>query len=240
MILERVKGSRFSRVLPLWVDYAVVLIAGGPSLTREQVQLVRTAREADKVRVITVNDAYLIAPWSEVNYAADAKWYGWHAQGVAKPALGLTAEDVRVRWAAYGGERCAIAWGNDMLADERVHILRNLHDDVHGTGLASDPGYLVTGRNSGFQSLNLAVHAGARQVILLGYDGQPAANGATHWHGGHPKPSAGIYEHIRRSFSAVERDLEAVGVRVVNCSPGSAIESFTKADLAETLGALRC
>ena len=87
----------------------------------------------------------------------------------------------------------------------------------------------------------LAVLAGARTVILLGYDGKPAANGATHWHGGHPKPSsAAIFQHARRAFSAVERDLEAVGVRVVNCSPGSAIESFPKADLAETLEALPC
>ncbi len=239
MILERVKGERFSRVLPLWQDFAAVLIAGGPSLTREQVDLVRDAREADKVRVVTVNDGYLIAPWSELNYAADAKWYAWHAAGVEKPALGLTAEDVRLRWRAYGGERCSIAWGNDTIADERVHVLRNMHDDTnHGTGLSRDPGRLVTGRNSGFQALNLAVLAGAKKVILLGYDGQPGPNGLTHWHGGHPKPSSGIYDLMRQAFSAAEHDLEAAGVHVVNCSPGSAFNSFPKADLAETLEAL--
>lgn len=235
MILERLAGSRYSRVLPAWRGLAAVLIGGGPSLTADQVEAVRVARMAERVRVVVVNDAYLLAPWADVHYAADGKWHAWHEAGIPKPALGLSAEQVRARWAAFPGQKASIEWGGERVGDERVHVLKNLHDSCHAYGLSTNAERLVTGRHSGFQALNLAVLAGASRVILLGYDGAPGADGATHWHGGHPKASAGIYDKIRASFSAVERELEAAGVAVVNCSPGSAINSFPKASIAEAL-----
>jgi hypothetical protein len=67
-----------------WEGKTVVCIAGGPSLTKEQLELVRAARERDAVRVIVINDAYLIAPWADVLYFADARWAKWHVQGVDK------------------------------------------------------------------------------------------------------------------------------------------------------------
>ena len=47
-----------------------------------------------------MNDSYLLAPWADIHYASDPRWHAWHTAGVPKPALGLTAEDVRERWAA--------------------------------------------------------------------------------------------------------------------------------------------
>lgn len=243
MILERIEGSRRSRVLPAWQGLTAALIAGGPSLTLSDVEIVRQARLQGRLRVIVVNDAYLLAPWADVHYAADAKWHAWHTAGIAKPALGLTAGEVAERWRVFAGQKAAVEWGteyptpqpNAVIADESVHLLGNLHEPYHGEGLSMDPERIVTGRHSGFQALNLAVLAGANTIILLGYDGAPAADGRTHWHGGHPTPSAGIFEHIRRSFSAVERELEAAGVTVLNCSPGSAINSFPKVPLAAAL-----
>jgi hypothetical protein len=86
------------------------------------------------------------------------------------------------------------------------------------------------------QSLNIATLAGAKEVILLGLDGRPAEDGRQNFHGGHPWPTPqAFYEAMRKGFSAVEHDLEASGVRVVNASPGSAIDSFPKMGLAEAL-----
>lgn len=212
-----------------------VLIGGGPSLTVEQVQEVRVAREADLVRVVVVNDAYLLAPWADVHHASDFKWHKWHSEGVAKPAIGLSAEEVRDRWRAFAGQKCSITWGADRLPDHSVHALRNLNDHFHGYGLSRDPERIVTGRHSGFQALNIATLAGASRVILLGYDGGRSESGATHWHGGHPTPSSDLSEYILRSFSAIEGDLEAMGVEVLNCSPGSRINSFRRARLADAL-----
>lgn len=239
MILERVKGERYSRVLPLWSDFAVAILAGGPSLTREQVAQVASAREADLLRVVVVNDAYLLAPWADLHYAADAKWHRWHTKGLDKPKLGLAAAQVAALWAAFPGERCSIQSSEEVL-DERVHILKNLHHPSYGMGLSLDPEMIVVGKNSGFQALNVAVLAGAKRVILLGYDGAIAKDGTSHWHGGHPKPStARTYEQFRQAFSAAEGALEKAGVSVVNCSPGTAINSFPKVPLEVALEGLK-
>lgn len=194
------------------------------------------AREADRVRVVVVNDAYLLAPWADVHYAADAKWHRWHTQGIEKPLIGLSAAEVRERWAAFAGERCSIQ-SSAPHVDERVHLLRNKHFPLVQDGeISTDPLLLTTGRNSGFQALNLAILAGARRILLLGYDGAPGADGRAHWHGEHPEVAlASQYEAFRRSFSAAERSIEAVGVTVINCSPGSAINSFPKSALEDAL-----
>ena len=82
-------------------------------------------------------------------------------------------------------------------------MLRNFHPGGHGTGLSLDPDKLVTGHNSGFQALNLAVLAGARRILLLGYDGKAGQDGRTHWSGGHPRPTAaGAWEQYRRAMTA--------------------------------------
>lgn len=237
MILERIAGERFSRILPLWVDYPVAIIAGGPSLTPDQVAQVGLAREADRLRVIAVNDAYLLAPWADLHYAADAKWHQWHAAGVAKPAIGLTADQVRERWQNFAGVKCSAQSHED--APEHVHLMRNTHHPAHGLGLSRDPGALVSGRNSGFQAFNLAVLSGAKLLLLLGFDGALGKDGATHWHGGHPRPPHHrVYSEFRRAMSAAERDVEAMGVRVLNCSPGSAIDSWPKVPLTAALESL--
>jgi hypothetical protein len=44
-----------------------------------------------------------------------------------------------------------------------------------------------------------------------------------------------VWPFIARSFSCVENELEAAGVRVVNCSLNSAIGSFEKVALADAL-----
>lgn len=236
MILERIPGSRFSRVLPAWPGATVALLAGGPSLTPELFAMVGEARKADRLRVIAINDSYLLAPWADVHYAADAKWHRWHSAGI--PKVGLPAEEVRARWAAFPGQKCTIENCGGHVVDDTVHIMRN-RDKVTNphSGLSHDPEALATGRHSGFMALNLAILAGATNILLLGYDAKRGADGAPHWHGDHPVPSRAedAYVEFKMSFSKAQRDIEAAGVRVINCSMGSAIETFPKMPLAEAL-----
>lgn len=235
-ILRRLPAERFSEVLPAWQGATVVLVGGGPSLTLAQVALVAEAHAAGAVRVIAVNDVYLWIPWAEVLYGADSHWWGWQIEGVAKPVLGLSAAQVRERFRAFAGQKCTIQNSGENVADDAVHMLRNLKHPLHSQGLSLDPRYLATGRNSGYQALNLAVLAGAKTIVLLGFDGRPAVDGKTHWSGGHPRPTpAAAYEEYRRAFSAGESAIAAAGVRVINASPGSAIDSFPKMELEQAL-----
>lgn len=241
MILHRIPGERFSRVEKEWEGETVALLGGGPSLTREQVEMVRAAG----LRCIAVNDAYLWADFADVVYFADSHWWKWHAHGVyqngnqalsfAKPRLGLTTEQIRERFASFAGQKCSIQNSGANIRDDAVHILRNSAFPGHSTGLSLDPCALVTGRNSGFQALNLAVLAGAKTILLLGYDGQ-RVNGKDHWHGGHPRPTPeAAYPHYRAAFSEAAKAIREAGVRVINCAPASAIETFEKMTLEDAL-----
>lgn len=233
MILRRLAGERFSEVLRAWEGATVVVIGGGLSLTLEQVALVRTAHAAGKVRCIAVNDAYLWAEFADVLYGADARWWGWQEAGLPKPILGMSGDQVRERYRAFAGQRCTIEHsGNDV--DDAIHMLRNHRSEpYHVQGLSLEPTALATasGKNSGFQAINIATLSGGKTILLLGIDGRSG-----HFHGGHPQPTpAQFYDEMRKAFSAAENSLKAAGVQVVNCSPGSSVDSFPKMDLAQAL-----
>ena len=234
--LRRLPASRYSIVEPVWSGDTVVIIAGGPSLTHEQVLLVQRAHAAGRVRCVVVNDAYLLAPFADVLYFADSHWWKWHTEGIPKPSLGMTAEQVVAAFRAFAGVRCTIKNSGANVTDDNVHMLLNATIGNPRLGLSSEPTALVTGRHSGFQALNLSVLAGAVRVLLLGFDARASQN-KTHWFGEHPRPTnPSIYAEIKKSFSMAEKLLKAAQVDVVNCSPGTAIDSFPKSTIAEALG----
>ena len=237
ILRRRADHPSFSLVDPNWKDETVVLIAGGPSVTVEQVGLAERAHAAGRVRCIVVNDAYLLAPWADLLYAADAHWWRWHQDGLEKKSLGLTAAQVAERFAAFQGERCAISNSvNKVKMPPGVHVIANAGGNVHGDGLSLKAYEIFTGRHSGFQAINVAVLAGAKTLLLLGYDGRAAKDGRTHWFGEHPRPTPpAIFGEIKKSFAAVEKLLRQAGVTVINCSPGSAIDAFPKMVLEDVL-----
>lgn len=233
MILRKI-DARFSEVVPEWEGQTAVLLAGGPSLDAWQVAQVKARRKS--LRVIAVNDTYLWAPWADVCYAADSKWHKWQQDGIDRPLIGMDAAQVRQTWTDFAGQKCSIENSGASISDPAVHILRNKTHPNHGNELSSDPRYLGTGRNSAFQALNLALLAGAKRIILLGIDGRAAKDGRTHWFGDHPSPTnPAIFEQMRLAFTAVERALPGTGIEVINCSPGSFIESFPKKELEDVI-----
>lgn len=229
MILERLANGRYSRVLPVWQGRTVVILGGGPSLTGAHFKAARRARQADRIRAIAVNDSYLHAPWADVDYAADVKWHRWHTHGLPKPELNLRAEEVAARWKSFAGQKCSIEPTAKHVPDA-VHILRNREARMaHGCQISRDPEFLFTGYHGGFQALNIAVLAGARTVLLLGFDARRGSKGEAHWHGDHPVKSANSdanYARMIESFDEAAADL--AGVLVVNCSFESAITAFPK------------
>lgn len=234
MILYKKQG-RFSEVLPEWEGGTAILIGGGPSLTDEQIAIAEDAHASGDAHVIAINDAYLLMPHADVCYAADAKWHAWHNKGIENRKLRLMAAQVAERWANFAGQKCSIETSMENIYDPAVHILKSLSHPHNGFGLSRDPCYLATGWHSGFQALNIALLAGAKTILLLGFDGK-RIDGKAHWFGEHPTPSSdAIYEKMRMAFSHAEKDIRALGVRVINCSMGSAIESFEKMDISKAL-----
>lgn len=101
--------------------------------------------------------------------------------------------------------------------------------------MLDEPGVLGWGGNSGFHALNLAVQAGARRIVLVGYDMTIA--GGVHWHGRHPSalnnPTAGNIDRWRRVMDAAAPMLAECGVEVLNASAVSALAAFPKVAFEE-------
>lgn len=185
-------------------QHTFVLIGGGPSLTRDDVDAVR-----GHARVIAINDAYTLAPWADALYAADRKWIDWH-DGVP----------------SFHGPKYSIE-SHDTTTRPEWTVLRNTGFD----GLETDPSGLRTGFNSGYQAINLAVHLGARRIILLGYDMMISRDGLSHWFGDHPDKSVSPYLQMREAFTTLRAPLSDLGVDVVNCSRWTALDVFPRAPL---------
>jgi hypothetical protein len=195
----------------LWPGATVCVIATGPSLCQDDVDYVR-----GKARVITINDAYRLAPWADAMYATDAKWWHWH-EGVP----GFTGP----KWSMNHS-----AWNLHRARYPDVMLLANTGPD----GLEHRPTGLKNGRNSGYAAINLAYHYGAKRIVLLGYDMQ-RRGGKSHFFGEHPNNQRSPYDMFRRRFQSIVKPLAKAGVEVINCSRNSVLECFPKADLRETL-----
>jgi hypothetical protein len=191
----------------LWPGSTVVCLGTGPSLTTEDVAYVR-----GKARVIAVNDAVTLAPDADVLYACDFKWWHWHRGAPAFQGLKFALTKHAER---YPG----------------VTVLRNTGD----TGLERDPSGLKTGKNSGYQAINLAVHLGAARVILLGYDMTATGRKGGHFFGAHPDQSMPPFALCLRHFASLVAPLATAGVEVLNCTRQTALTVFPQPALEAVL-----
>ena len=190
----------------LWPGETVAILASGPSLTQEDADYVR-----GKARVIAINTSYQMAPWADVLYAADEKWWRWN-KGVPE----------------FHGMKYGLTKGSERYG---VTVLRRGVD----TGLSLNPAVLSAGKNGGYQAINLAVLLGASRILLLGYDMQMGPNGKGHWHPDHPNKSRANYQAFLSFFSTLVQPLKDAGVSIVNCTTRTALHAFPKMALREAL-----
>lgn len=181
----------------------------GPSLTADDVLLTRW-----RGQTIAVNDAYRIAPWAEILYACDKRWWDYHIQSVRDRFRGrlVTIDDAAA--VEHGLER----WRS-----------------VDESGLSRERGLLHQGCNSGYQAINLAYLLGATEIILLGYDMGPAATGETHFFGDHPGPLRvkSPFDLFRSRFETIHPN--EYGIRIINCSRRTALTCFETMSLGSAL-----
>ncbi len=211
-------------VTPEWKGETVAILASGPSLTRQQCDAVR-----GKCRVIAVNnqgidterDGVMVpafAPWADILYAADSKWWRHYRDR----ALKFEGRKVTAR--------ATLPW------PEVYSLIQSIE---HPT-FDPRPTHIVSGGNSGYQATHLAVHLGAKKIILLGFDMKDGQQGKRHWFGNHPGKlnSRGSYSTWKSAFDKFAGVLNRMDVQVINCTPNSALRSFRRAPLEVALSAL--
>lgn len=185
----------------LWPGSTVVVAGSGPSLTAADLEFCRERG----ARTIVVNDAYKLAPWADVMYAADDKYWRWENGAPDFKGLKYTIRPCRKEWP---GLMTVLNTGRE--------------------GLELVPTGVRTGFHSGYQAINLAFHLGASRVVLLGCDMR-----GDHFFGSHRDKSRPPFTAGIQAYETLVQPLKAAGVDVVNCTPRSAIKAFPMASLQD-------
>lgn len=200
----------------LWPGSTIVCIATGPSLVEEDVAFV-----CGRARVIAINDAVRLAPWADILYSSDHRWFrhydGWPSfQGMR---YGVVPRRLRTR---LGEVARRLNWPRD------IRVLQNTGE----RGLELNPMALRTGGNSGYAAINLAVHLGGARIVLLGYD--MALREKAHFFGDHPpriREAQPPFPMFRKNFTTIVAPLRELGIDVINCSRETALTCFPRAAL---------
>lgn len=190
---------------------AVAIVATGPSVAAARLEQLEGT-----VATIAVNDAWRLTPWAFALYACDRQWWEVHGDAVA---------------AGFNGE----CWTQDA-ETARARGIRHIPGDLHKPGLSADPALIHCNAHSGAQAINLAVHWGARRLILVGFDMAPDGR-REHYFGPHPRPlrNGSPYQVFLKKYPAIAKDLQAIGAEVWNASPRSALTLFPRVTLEDAL-----
>lgn len=195
------------RVPRMWEGQQAVVLASGPSMSQSVADMVRYV---PALRVIAVNNTFRLAPWADMLYACDERWWAVNSkEALAFHGLKVSCEDARFK---------------------EVLMLKN----TGSQGFDPDPGNIRTGGNSGYQAVHIAAHAGVRRILLCGFDMKGG-----HWHPEHKtplrEPSDACFMRWVRAFVDLADELKRRGIEVWNCTPDSALECFPSVALDDAL-----
>lgn len=163
--------------------------------------------------MIAVSDAYKLAPFADVLYSCDARWWRLHG-GVPE----------------FGGSKHSFQKVDTKGVEVTPLLARSS---------APHPALAVGGGNSGYQAVLLAVRRQRNPIILLGFDCLARKSGKTHFHGDHPRPlknpAAPDFGRWVEAFNRLAPALHGLGIEVINCSRETALTCFPRKPLEDVL-----
>jgi hypothetical protein len=223
-----VKTDNYWTVQKLWPDSTVFIVGGGKSLNRTGLQWNETNKGEilqaisndlscihDK-RVIGVNDSFKLGDWIDICFYGDTRWFDWNVDAITK----------------FSGLVICCHPQN------KVDWIKTV-DRENGFGINRNPKLVNWNKSSGGAAINLAVHLGAKNIVLIGFDMFMEADGEDNWHKEHKilnKVKSSPYERMRKAFAEIKHDTDSIGIRIINTSLTSRIEDFEKMPLEEAVG----
>lgn len=187
-------------IKPEWKGETVAIFASGPSMSPE---IAESVRETD-VRVIAINNQAIdCAPWADVIWGSDFKWWNQHYADVKDNP----------------GRKLHILQGQAHPGVETLLLSTQPYDER--------PTHISGGLNSGYAALCLAAKLGAARIMLYGYD-MRAVNGKFRRFDYHqnlnskPRFAQWILQYEKLAPELMNKR----GIDVINCTPGSALRCF--------------
>lgn len=212
----------------IWEDSQCIIIGGGHSIPYEFGVPEEIIQEVYKGKlgpasyspymssihdqhIIAVNMAYKIGTWMDCVFFGDHGFLD-HREGelLGWPGLRITSAPETT---TYQG---------------RLKIVER--DTVKKIGSSPEPNKICWNMNSGSAAIDLAVHFGAKRIILLGFDMKLDGANNQHWHKYYTSNLQSIQATMKmhlKSFPVLAEDLKG-RVEIINASPDSAIDSFPK------------
>ena len=224
----------------MWDGGDVWILGGGPSLTRqfdipdEVVQRVVSGASLPDVyspymsaihskHVIGINVAFMIGNWIDMVFFGDPGFFLKYRDKLAAfPKLRVT---------------CVPSAG-------RASWIKLLPlDRSHRRGISSFPNMVSWNKNSGAAAISIAANAGAKRIILVGFDMKLGQDKRRHWHDIYKR---GVVTNDRQmmklhfsrhllGFPEIAKDARARGIEILNACPDSAIKDFPKVTVKELL-----
>jgi len=227
------------QVPKIWEDGDVWILGGGPSVVKQfdiPEEVVKSVIEGtshpsvyssymaplhDK-HVIGINVAYMIGSWIDMVFFGDIGFFLKHMNELAKfPGLKVSCHPQ---------------------ADKYDWIKFVPRDKNHPRGISEHPARVSWNNNSGSAAISIAANAGAKRIILLGFDMKLDGQSKQHWHNLYGKrdrkpgkPVRLPFERHLRGFEEIAKDAKKRGIEIINCCPDSAITQFPKYTLRELL-----
>jgi hypothetical protein len=191
-----------------WPGERCFILCGGASLQAQR-HLVPNLQG----RVIAVKHGVLVRPDANVLFFA-----GERPAEIAPPLL----KRFRGQYIVVRGR------GHQVFPDTAKRVGRTA---TH-LRLSDDP-TTVCGFDAGTSAINLAVHFGATEIVLLGYDmigGRWFAGEQAHYL---PNPPESDFQRHMSCLPLIALDAQAKGLRIVNCSPISRVACFERRPLED-------
>lgn len=212
----------FWKAIELWPDSTVFIIGGGESLIGFDYSPIKN------YRIIGVNNAYgdlvkktdkkvYYAPrdWVDVCFFGDTRWFEWHRESL-KSYSGLIVTSLQ--------NLKSVPW---------IKCINRSNKE----GIEKNKNLLSWNRCSGLSAINLAVHFGAKKIILLGFD-MKKGNGRDNYHNDH-LVNADIkynpYERFMKSVPHIKADADKLGIEIINTCMDSGMDHFPKVPFEEVL-----
>lgn len=232
------------QVPKMWEGGDVFIIGGGPSIIDSfeiPYDLVRAVRFRQKrieayspylaalhsKHVIGINVAYQFGNWIDICFFGDKHFFLQHRGALSNfKKLVVTcckkAGEKNLRWVKY--------------------LPIETENGRQKQGISTNPRNVCWNTNSGAAAISVAAWAGAKRIILVGFDMTLSpVNNEQHFHNEY-KPIGTKVKQKQLPFTihlqpweAIRKDAEAMGIEILNTSLNSAIKELPKVHIKELL-----
>lgn len=195
-----------------------IIIGTGPSLSVEQIDSAKKAQKAGKAKLFGANRAFEFD--LDVLAATNKEFWDYY-------------------WPQLKDLRCD-KWTPYKPSADKYNI--NYIRERNAPGLSTNLTYIHHHHGSGPIILNIALHYGIKTMLLIGWDMRFPQSGNRHYFGEYPKPMQHHTKNIgpNGEILGLIREMETInpddyGIKITNCTPGSALTHFPMGDLNDYL-----